>query len=183
MHQKEGSSRFKQRHKNKETSFIRLYIVDSDSRRYCVSLKPQPQSSWNRVFSGLRRRGPYPQEMSPLSVILNGASREGSNDIYSNVKKSVSARGTVQGNSHLKAAMRTLPSTVHPLGGGNDSASAGFAQPAGGTKKKSPLGRLFDQGGVNPAATYSPGSEDQVPSAIWGLTSVFGMGTGVTPTR
>ena len=54
---------------------------------------------------------------------------------------------------------------------------------AGGTKKKSPLGRLFDQGGENPAATYSPGSEDQVPSAIWGLTSVFGMGTGVTPTR
>ena len=35
----------------------------------------------------------------------------------------------------------------------------------------------------NPAATYSPGSEDQVPSAMWGLTSVFGMGTGMTPTR
>ena len=169
MHQKEGSSRFKQRHKNKETSFIRLYIVDSDSRRYCVSLKPQPQSSWNRVFSGLRRRGPYPQEMSPLSVILNGASREGSNDIYSNVKKSVSARGTVQGNSHLKEAMRTLPSAVRPLGGGNDSnvkksvsarvpcreipeqvcddsASAGFAQVAGGTKKKSPARRVTASG-------------------------------------
>ena len=32
--------------------------------------------------------------------------------------------------------------------------------------EKSPLGRLFDQGGVNPAATYSPGPEGQVPSAI-----------------
>ena len=42
---------------------------------------------------------------------------------------------------------------------------------------------VYRQGGVNPAATYSPGSEDQVPSAIWGLTSVFGMGTGMTPTR
>ena len=28
---------------------------------------------------------------------------------------------------------------------------------------------------MNPAATYSPGSEDQVPSAMWGLTSVFGI--------
>ena len=33
-------------------------------------------------------------------------------------------------------------------------------------KRKNPLGRLFDQGGVNPAATYSPGPEGQVPSAI-----------------
>ena len=152
MHQKEGSSRFKQRHKNKETSFIRLYIVDSDSRRYCVSLKPQPQSSWNRVFSGLRRRGAYPQEMSPLSVILNGASREGSNDIYSNVKKSVSAR----------VPCREIPEQVW-----DDSASAGFAQPAGGTKKKKPRSPCCGKRGVNPAATYSPGSEDQVPSAIW----------------
>ena len=49
-------------------------------------------------------------------------------------------------------------------------------------KKKGPL-EVFLKGPVNPAATYSPGSEDQVPSAMWGLTSVFGMGTGMTPTR
>ena len=34
----------------------------------------------------------------------------------------------------------------------------------------------------NPAASYSPReSPSQVPSALEGLTSVFGMGTGVTP--
>ena len=49
-------------------------------------------------------------------------------------------------------------------------------------KKKRPPAILAG-GLVNPAATYSPGSEDQVPSAMWGLTSVFGMGTGMTPTR
>ena len=38
-------------------------------------------------------------------------------------------------------------------------------------------------GGVNPAATYSPGPEGQVPSAMQGLTSVFGMGTGMTLAR
>jgi hypothetical protein len=45
----------------------------------------------------------------------------------------------------------------------NDSAAARFGD---GIKRKSPLGRLFDQGGVNPAATYSPGPGGQVPSAI-----------------
>ena len=51
-----------------------------------------------------------------------------------------------------------------------------------GKNEKAPLA-VYGKRGVNPAATYSPGSEDQVPSAIWGLTSVFGMGTGMTPTR
>jgi len=36
---------------------------------------------------------------------------------------------------------------------------------------------------VNPAATYSPGPVGQVPSAMQGLTAVFGMGTGVTPAQ
>ena len=31
------------------------------------------------------------------------------------------------------------------------------------------------------ATTYSPGPEGRVPSALKGLTAVFGMGTGVTP--
>ena len=35
----------------------------------------------------------------------------------------------------------------------------------------------------NPAATYSPGPVGQVPSAMRGLTSVFGKGTGMTPSR
>src|SRR5687768_16748925 len=35
---------------------------------------------------------------------------------------------------------------------------------------------------MRPAATYSPTSELAVPSALWGLTAVFGMGTGMTPT-
>ncbi len=57
------------------------------------------------------------------------------------------AKGAVQGNSHLKAAMRTLPSTVRPLGGGNGSAVAGFAQPAGRHKKrKAPLAGLRQAG-------------------------------------
>ena len=38
-------------------------------------------------------------------------------------------------------------------------------------------------GGVNPAAPYSPGPGGQVPSAKGGLTSVFGMGTGMTLSR
>ena len=33
----------------------------------------------------------------------------------------------------------------------------------------------------NPAASYSPRGSTQVPSALAGLTSVFGMGTGVSP--
>ena len=35
------------------------------------------------------------------------------------------------------------------------------------------------RGRADPAATYSPGPEGRVPSAASGLTSVFGMGTGV----
>ena len=46
--------------------------------------------------------------------------------------------------------------------------------------KKSPPRALSLKGGVNPATPYSPGPEGQVPSAKRGLTSVFGMGTGVT---
>ena len=42
---------------------------------------------------------------------------------------------------------------------------------------------VYHQGGENPAATYSPGPGGQVPSATRGLTSVFGMGTGVTLRR
>ena len=34
---------------------------------------------------------------------------------------------------------------------------------------------------IDPATTYSPGGNPQVPSAQKGLTSVFGMGTGGTP--
>ena len=62
------------------------------------------------------------------------------------------ARGPVQGDAGPESAM-AVPKT-------------GSAGNAGGTERKSPLGRLFDQGGVNPAATYSPGPEGQVPSAI-----------------
>lgn len=51
-----------------------------------------------------------------------------------------------------------------------------------GINKKEPL-EVFLKGLMNPAATYSPGPEGQVPSAIGGLTSVFGMGTGVTLPR
>ena len=32
------------------------------------------------------------------------------------------------------------------------------------------------------ATTYSPTDYSAVPSALWDLTTVFGMGTGVTPT-
>ena len=35
---------------------------------------------------------------------------------------------------------------------------------------------------VRLAATYSPTGGPAVPSALWGLTVVFGMGTSVTPT-
>ena len=48
--------------------------------------------------------------------------------------------------------------------------------------KKAP-GEVYLVGGVNPAATYSPGPVGQVPSAMRGLTSVFGKGTGMTPSR
>ena len=59
---------------------------------------------------------------------------------------------------------------------------AGPGTEAGVTSKKKDPREVYLTGGVNPAATYSPGSEDQVPSAIWGLTSVFGMGTGTAET-
>ena len=42
---------------------------------------------------------------------------------------------------------------------------------------------VYSKRGVNPAATYSPGPVGQVPSAMRGLTSVFGKGTGMTPSR
>ena len=42
---------------------------------------------------------------------------------------------------------------------------------------------LEGRGPVDPAATYSPGPGGQVPSATGGLTSVFGMGTGMTLRR
>ena len=42
---------------------------------------------------------------------------------------------------------------------------------------------LWAGGLENPAATYSPGPVGQVPSAMRGLTSVFGKGTGMTPSR
>ncbi len=48
--------------------------------------------------------------------------------------------------------------------------------------KKAPLA-VYGKRGVNPAATYSPGPVGQVPSAMRGLTSVFGKGTGMTPSR
>lgn len=44
--------------------------------------------------------------------------------------------------------------------------------------KEAPPHRLV-RGRVAPAATYSPGPVGRVPSAASGLTSVFGMGTGV----
>ena len=63
-----------------------------------------------------------------------------------------------------------------------DGVPAGHRRARSRVKTKRPPAVLA--GGLeNPAATYSPGSEDQVPSAMWGLTSVFGMGTGMTPTR
>ena len=67
------------------------------------------------------------------------------------------------------------------MGGGAiaQDAAPGAAAGETGAKRKAPSD-VYVQGGVNPAATYSPGSEDQVPSAMWGLTSVFGMGTGMT---
>jgi hypothetical protein len=50
------------------------------------------------------------------------------------------------------------------------------------TEKKASLpvlaGRLDKIGGVLLSHRVAPA----VPSALWGLTSVFGMGTGVTPT-
>ena len=48
--------------------------------------------------------------------------------------------------------------------------------------KKAPR-KVYLLGGVNPAAPYSPGPGGQVPSAKGGLTSVFGMGTGMTLSR
>ena len=48
--------------------------------------------------------------------------------------------------------------------------------------KKAPR-EVYLVGGANPAATYSPGPVGQVPSAMRGLTSVFGKGTGMTPSR
>ena len=50
----------------------------------------------------------------------------------------------------------------------------------GGEGKKGRAPALPARGPVDPAATYSPGPEGQVPSATAGLTSVFGMGTGMT---
>ena len=71
-----------------------------------------------------------------------------------------------------------------PLGGSerSDGVPAGHWRERLRIKTKRPPAVLA--GGLeNPAATYSPGSEDQVPSAMRGLTSVFGMGTGVTLAR
>ena len=61
-----------------------------------------------------------------------------------------------------------MPSRGVQADAGPESAMAVPKTGSAGTvqNKKAPLGRLFDQGGVNPAATYSPGPEGQVPSAI-----------------
>jgi hypothetical protein len=48
--------------------------------------------------------------------------------------------------------------------------------------RKGPI-REERKGPEDPAATYSPGPGGQVPSATGGLTSVFGMGTGMTLRR
>ena len=45
--------------------------------------------------------------------------------------------------------------------------------------QKKPAGKAA--GFFNPAMTYSPTQLPCIPSALKGLTSVFGMGTGVTP--
>ena len=45
-------------------------------------------------------------------------------------------------------------------------------------KSASSMPALFD---IYPAASYSQAVTSQVPSALEGLTSVFGMGTGVAP--
>ena len=60
-------------------------------------------------------------------------------------------------------------------GGGSETEWSGYI-------KKAPC-EVYLVGGVNPAATYSPGPVGQVPSAMRGLTSVFGKGTGMTPSR
>ena len=39
------------------------------------------------------------------------------------------------------------------------------------------------ESGSEPAVTYSPTTEAAVPSALRGLTTGFGMGPGVTPSR
>ena len=62
-------------------------------------------------------------------------------------------------------------------------APAARKKKGGAHKKKEAPRSVSAPGGVNPAATYSPGPGGQVPSARRGLTAVFGMGTGVTPAR
>ncbi len=63
-----------------------------------------------------------------------------------------------------------MPSRGVQADAGPESAMAapktGFAGTAGGTERKKPPSRCYLKGGVNPAATYSPGPEGQVPSAI-----------------
>ena len=71
-----------------------------------------------------------------------------------------------------------------PAGGLQGKVRAGMAGGGplqAGKKKKGP--RDLPRGPVEPAATYSPGPGGQVPSATSGLTSVFGMGTGMTHRR
>ena len=71
-----------------------------------------------------------------------------------------------------------------PAGGiaGEGPGGHGGGRPApAGKKRKGP--RDLSRGPGDPAATYSPGPEGQVPSATSGLTSVFGMGTGMTHRR
>ena len=63
-----------------------------------------------------------------------------------------------------------MPSRGVQADAGPESAMAvpktGFAGNAGGTKTKKPRSPCSGKRGVNPAATYSPGPEGQVPSAI-----------------
>ena len=66
-----------------------------------------------------------------------------------------------------------------PVSTGRDGESAAAGE--AGIKKAPSM--VYHQGGVNPAAPYSPGPGGQVPSAKGGLTSVFGMGTGMTLSR
>src|SRR5918996_1658963 len=49
----------------------------------------------------------------------------------------------------------------------------------GGNEKSRPSGRLLGRTGGD---LLSQAREGQVPSALWGLTALFGMGRGVSPT-
>ena len=135
-----------------------------------------------RMWGDRMHRHPVPRPVWPRT--------SGGPPAWNSKPRSRSDRGQAHSDGRYRSAMNQMKKgealgqpigrgdmAPHPLHPGGDR---GVKRRMGAKRRKDPLtgSFLFEKSG---GVLLSQGVSSQVPSALVGLTSVFGMGTGVTP--